>query len=352
MLSRAFRRMAGTTPKFTRGKYSIRVSKEKDVSFATAHVDDKFHHFILNGCWGLTAFATTTAFYQFVTNLHTVPITGRTQVVVFSREDDTAMGNQHAQEALAGKTLVNSGPRFKMVKDVASRLVAVADKIFEPGFQWQIYLVQDPQINACCFMGGKMFVYTGLLDFIDAMVEQGICSNKYNALATVLGHEIAHALARHTAETLSYLPLLLGLSVLTVDSELIASIFTFFCQLPFSRLHESEADHIGLMLMAAACYDPSEAPKFWEGMKLVNENGYDWFSTHPADEKRQKHLQELTADAISYQEKASWCVDMQTKVTQLIYKRITRRRATAGTTHSAEMAAMWDGMQAAAKPPQ
>ncbi|RHY25610.1 hypothetical protein DYB32_008200 [Aphanomyces invadans] len=194
-----------------------------------------------------------------------------------------------------------------------------------------------------------MFVYTGLLDFIDAMVEQGICSNKYNALATVLGHEIAHALARHTAETLSYLPLLLGLSVLTVDSELIASIFTFFCQLPFSRLHESEADHIGLMLMAAACYDPSEVRI---SMKLVNENGYDWFSTHPADEKRQKHLQELTADAISYQEKASWCVDMQTKVSQLIYKRITRRRATAGTTHSAEMAAMWDGMQAAAKPPQ
>ncbi|RHY23145.1 hypothetical protein DYB25_007427 [Aphanomyces astaci] len=310
MFSRAIRRVAATGPKFTRGKYSIRVSKEKDVSFATAHVDDPFHHFVLNGCWGLTALATSTAFYQFVTNLHTVPITGRTQ----------EMGNQHAKEALAGKTLVNSGPRFKMVKDVATRLVAVADKIFEPGFQWQIYV-------------------------------QGICSNKYNALATVLGHEIAHALARHTAETLSYLPVLIALSLLTVDSELIASIFTYFCQLPFSRLHETEADHIGLMLMAAACYDPSEAPKFWEGMKLVNEEGIDWFSTHPADDKRQKHLEQLTAEAIAYQDKASWCGDMQSKVSQLIYKRITRRRATAGTTHSAEMAAMWDGMQATTNQP-
>ncbi|KAG9405543.1 metalloendopeptidase [Aphanomyces cochlioides] len=261
MLARVARRVGLASNTRRMSNYSIRVTRETDVSFAVAHVDSTAHTVLLNGCWSVTALAGAAAFYQFVTNLHTVPITGRTQVVVFSREDDTEMGNQHAKEALAGKTIINNGPRFKMVKDVATRLVAVADKIFDPGFHWQIYLIDDPQVNACCFMGGKMFVYTGLLDFIDATVEQGIVTNKYNAIATVLGHEISHALARHTAETLSYLPLLLALTVMTVDSTLISSLCTFLWQLPFSRMHEKEADHIGLMLMAAACYDPSEVDK-------------------------------------------------------------------------------------------
>ncbi|KAH9120959.1 hypothetical protein LEN26_006532 [Aphanomyces euteiches] len=315
--------------------YSIRVTREKDVSFAMAHVDSTAHTVLLNGCWSVTALAGAAAFYQFVTNLHTVPITGRTQ----------EMGNQHAKEALVGKTIINNGPRFKMVKDVATRLVAVANKIFDPGFHWQIYLIDDPQVNACCFMGGKMFVYTGLLDFIDATVEQGIVTNKYNALATVLGHEISHALARHTAETLSYLPLLIALTVMTLDSTLISSMCTYLWQLPFSRMHEQEADHIGLMLMAAACYDPSEAPKFWEGMKLLNTNNFDWFSTHPADDKRQRYLEDLVAEAKAFQDKASWCGDMQNKVSKLIFRRVTRRSATVGTTHTAEMAAIFDGIK-------
>ncbi|CAK4550129.1 unnamed protein product [Aphanomyces euteiches] len=331
--------------------YRIRVTREKDVSFAMAHVDSTAHTVLLNGCWSVTALAGAAAFYQFVTNLHTVPITGRTQ----------EMGNQHAKEALVGKTIINNGPRFKMVKDVATRLVAVANKIFDPGFHWQIYLIDDPQVNACCFMGlsfldtalvtvttclgGKMFVYTGLLDFIDATVEQGIVTNKYNALATVLGHEISHALARHTAETLSYLPLLIALTVMTLDSTLISSMCTYLWQLPFSRMHEQEADHIGLMLMAAACYDPSEAPKFWEGMKLLNNNNFDWFSTHPADDKRQRYLEDLVAEAKAFQDKASWCGDMQNKVSKLIFRRVTRRSATVGTTHTAEMAAIFDGIK-------
>ncbi|CAK4077274.1 unnamed protein product [Aphanomyces euteiches] len=194
-------------------------------------------------------------------------------------------------------------------------------------------------------MGGKMFVYTGLLDFIDATVEQGIVTNKYNALATVLGHEISHALARHTAETLSYLPLLIALTVMTLDSTLISSMCTYLWQLPFSRMHEQEADHIGLMLMAAACYDPSEAPKFWEGMKLLNNNNFDWFSTHPADDKRQRYLEDLVAEAKAFQDKASWCGDMQNKVSKLIFRRVTRRSATVGTTHTAEMAAIFDGIK-------
>ncbi|KAF0715435.1 Aste57867_3359 [Aphanomyces stellatus] len=350
MFSRVLRRAgAAARPKFTRanGNYNIRVTKASDINFATAHVDSTAHTVLLHGCWGLTIFGAVAAFHQFVTNLHTVPITGRTQVVVFSREEDSKMGEEHAKEALAGKTQITSGPRFKMVKDVATRLVVVADKIFQPDFHWQIYLIEDPQINACCFMGGKMFVYTGLLDFIDSMVAKGVVTNKYNALATVLGHEVAHALARHTAENLSYLPLIVVLTLLSLDSELVSSILTYFYQLPFSRMHETEADHIGLMLMAAACYDPSEAPKLWAGMKLLSDDSFDWMSTHPASEKREEYLKELTAEAVAYQEKASWCEDMKTKVSKLIYRRVTRRTATVGTTHTAEMAAIWDGMNVA-----
>jgi predicted Zn-dependent protease len=84
----------------------------------------------------------------------------------------------------------------------------VSEHLFAPNFEWKIWLIDDPTIaNATCFPGGKIVVYTGILDKIDAAVEKNLCFHQYDAFAVVLSHEIAHALARHSAERLSYLPL-------------------------------------------------------------------------------------------------------------------------------------------------
>ncbi|OQR93786.1 metalloprotease family M48X [Achlya hypogyna] len=368
MLSRIVRSTIARVPKRRAyGNYSVRVVQPRDVTFYQAQVEAPLHaRLVMTGCWSLIGLGSVAAAYQFLTNLHTVPISGRTQVVVFSNEeiivsppltrlgDDLvqAMGNEHAEAAIKGATIITDGPRYRMVKDVASRLVVVAEKIFQTNYKWKVFLVDDPQVNACCFSGGIIFVYTGLLNAIDQFVADGHCKNKYNALATVVGHEIGHAVAKHTPETMSFLPLLIIVGLFGLDNNFIPTLFEYVCNLPFSRMHETEADHIGLMLMAAACYDPSEAASVWRGMKaLKGEDGdiLEFLSTHPADERREANLMGWVEEAVAYQASASWCKDIQDRVSNIIYKRVRQRQATVNTTHAAEMKAVLDGLQAASK---
>ncbi|POM64483.1 Metalloprotease family M48X, partial [Phytophthora palmivora] len=222
--------------------------------------------------WG-AVLGVTSATYQFLTNLHTVPITGRTQVVVLSREEECDLGNKAAQEELAGAKIIDDGPQLQLCIDVATRLVSVSEHLFPREYDWRVWLVDNPSsANACCAPGGKIIVQTGILDLIDFAVQKGICHNKHDALAVVMAHEIGHALARHTAESMSMLPLMYLQLVLGMESPLLKYIFQFAFNLPFSRSQEAEADHIGIMLLASACYDPSEAPRLWIDLTAGNAN--------------------------------------------------------------------------------
>ncbi|GLE08489.1 hypothetical protein PINS_up019697 [Pythium insidiosum] len=284
--------------------------------------------------WG-TALAVSSALYQFVTNLHSVPITGRTQVVALDQEEEIELGVKAAAEELKNAKIITTGPRVRMCVDVAARLVSVSEHLFPRQYDWRVWLVDAPSVaNACCFPGGKMIIYSGILDVVDAAVEKGLVDNKHDALAVILAHEIAHALARHTAERMSFLPLLYIQSVLGLQSPLLQYIFEFAMNLPFSRKQEMEADHIGLMLMASACYDPRTASKFWKAFGSVlktQEDGdstdddsddidFDFFSTHPSNKKRERVLESLETEALEHQKKASWCHEVKQRVQQLIQR--------------------------------
>ncbi|OWZ07234.1 Metalloprotease [Phytophthora megakarya] len=278
--------------------------------------------------WGAVV-GVVSATYQFLTNLHTVPITGRTQVVVLSREEECELGNKTAQEELAGAKLIDDGPQLQLCIDVATRLVSVSEHLFPREYDWQIWLVDNSSsANACCAPGGKIIVQTGILDLIDFSVQKGICRNKYDALAVVMAHEIGHALARHTAESMSMLPLLYLQLILGMESPLLKYIFQFAFNLPFSRSQEVEADHIGIMLLASACYDPSEAPRLWKAFTAFYANSeagevaldmdFDWMSTHPSNHKRERALDGLVEAALEMQRRSSWCAFLQQKVLEFV----------------------------------
>jgi metalloendopeptidase OMA1, mitochondrial len=106
--------------------------------------------------------------------------------------------------------------------------VGVSEHLFPREYDWRIWLVDSPSVaNACCYPGGKIIVYTGILDVIDAAVEKGLVANKHDALAVILAHEIAHALARHAGERMSYLPILYLQTALGYESPLLQYVFQF-----------------------------------------------------------------------------------------------------------------------------
>jgi len=163
--------------------------------------------------------------------------------------------------------------------------------------EWEVYVIDDKKTkNAFVLPGGKIFVFTGILPV----------SANDDGLATVLGHEIAHQVARHPAERMSYMKVLFGVSILLeslgLDVGMTRLLVTFVMQLPNSRTSESEADHIGLRLMSRACFNPGESTKMWQRMSESEGNqslgGVDFLSTHPANSKRIKKLEEWMPEAL------------------------------------------------------
>ena len=210
------------------------------------------------------------------------------------------MGATAYQQTLSEETLSTNQPYNEMVDRVGQRIATVANR---PDYEWEFRLIASPTQNAFCLPGGKVAVYEGILP---------ICQNEAG-LAVVMSHEIAHALARHGGERMSQGYLVNGLetalSVITQNQDAvvrermskaygIASKYGFV--LPYSRKHESEADQMGLLLMAKAGYDPSEAPAFWErfGAAQQGQKPPEFLSTHPADERRASELRELLPQAI------------------------------------------------------
>jgi metalloendopeptidase OMA1, mitochondrial len=229
------------------------------------------------------------------------PETGRAAKVGLSREQEAALGFQSYRQILSQMQTVNSGPEFQMVRTVASRL-ASATGTSGQGFQWEVSLVRDRQINAFCLPGGKIVVYTGILPV--AQNEAG--------LATVMGHEMAHATSRHGAQRVLQRNLtqtaITGLAVSFGDMDYdrqraimgaLGAGAQFGILMPFGRRHESEADEIGLMYMARAGYDPRESVRFWRRMDEASRGGPpEFLSTHPSHGTRVAQLQALMPKAL------------------------------------------------------
>ena len=225
--------------------------------------------------------------YYFTANREEVPLTGRTQLVDLSREQEMALGFQSYRQILARERVVSGGPQAELVRDIGRRIAAVSE---DPGFEWEFNLIDSDQANAFCLPGGKVAVYTGMLP---------IAANT-DGLAVIMGHEIAHAIARHGAERMAHQKLVqmgsMAASAAFSDMDyqtqsMVMGALGVGAQygvlLPFSRDHESEADYIGLVYAARACFDPTEAPELWRRMgEASSGQRAEFTSTHPSHETR------------------------------------------------------------------
>jgi metalloendopeptidase OMA1, mitochondrial len=234
---------------------------------------------------------------------------GRHQVVALNPQQEAQLGAQAFQQVLQESEVVRDGPLVAVVRRIGSRLAAASNnkdvlarlRLKPQHFEWDYRVVRSSQVNAFCLPGGKVVVYTGILPV--AETEDG--------LATVLGHEIGHALAHHGAERMAQQQLVqlgqvaIAQSLGNLDPRqqreilaLLGAGSQFGILLPFSRKHESEADHIGLLLMAAAGYDPREAIHFWQRMEKVGGGRRPEFtSTHPSHEHRVRDLKDWLPEA-------------------------------------------------------
>jgi predicted Zn-dependent protease len=241
----------------------------------------------------------------------TAPITGRKQLNFVGDSTMTQLGIQSYQQELSKAKLDQNPDHVAMVDRVAKRLEAAAEKEFHPNYQWQTTVIDDPNtVNAWCMPGGKIAVYSGILPL----------TQNDDGLAVVLGHEIAHALAHHGAERLSRMSLMqlgeAGLLAAVQAKDPSATQLTgaalgigsqLGVELPFSRQQESEADHIGLILMAKAGYDPAKAIDFWQRMAAYSKDKAPpaFLSDHPSDDQRvadiERELPEAKAAFVAHQ---------------------------------------------------
>lgn len=254
--------------------------------------------------------------YYWLTNRSEVPFTGRKQLVDISRDQEAQLGLQSYQQILSQeRVLPQNAPEAQVVRDVAVRLikaVRMLDPKADPGFEWEVNVVQSNQANAFALPGGKLAIYTGIFP---------VTANA-DGLAAVMGHEIAHAIARHGAERMAYQKLVkvgsmaAGVSMSDMDPgqrqmvmQALGAGASFGVLLPFSREHESEADHMGLLFAAAACFDPREAPRLWERMGAASQGGgprpSEFASTHPSHETRIRQLNEWMPEAMAV--RAKYC---------------------------------------------
>lgn len=240
--------------------------------------------------------------FQFASSEKITNEAGRTVRLALSQDQEAALGLQSYRQVLAESRVVGSGPQYERVKNVATRLAAVTGDAGRK-FDWRVSVVESDQVNAFCLPGGKIVVYTGILSV--AQNDAG--------LATVMGHEMAHATLRHGSERLlkqkTTQTALTGVQFSLGDMDyqqqravmgVIGAGAKFGLLLPFSREHESEADMIGLLYMARAGFDPREAVALWQRMGRASSGGQslEFMSTHPSNEKRIEQLKALLPKAL------------------------------------------------------
>ena len=250
--------------------------------------------------WTASLYAAATATLIIWAGCKTAPVTGRRQLLVVPEKQEISMGVKAYGEMLAKERPTQNQRLADMVNRVGRRIAAVANK---PEYEWEFRVIASPQQNAFALPGGKVAVYEGILS---------VCENEAG-LAVVMSHEVAHALARHGGERMSQHMAAAGVGkvVQAVTRErapehekMILAVYgagsKYGVLLPYSRKHESEADHIGLMLMARAGYDPREAPRFWQRFAAASKGKKppEFLSTHPSDQTRADTLQSLLPEAL------------------------------------------------------
>ncbi len=236
------------------------------------------------------------------------PITGRKQVLLMPKSQEISLGIAAYQDVLKNETLSTNPHYIEMVNRVGKRIALATGEQYD----WEFKVIASDVQNAFCLPGGKVAVYEGILP---------ICENEAG-LAVVMSHEIAHAVARHGGERLSQGMMVNGakkaVAWVTQDLEetnrqITLAAFGVVTEvgfiLPYSRAHESEADAMGLVYMAKAGYDPSEAPRFWKRFAAASagaEKPPEFLSTHPSDDRRANDLEAQLPQAMElYREAAA-----------------------------------------------
>lgn len=246
----------------------------------------------------------------------TVPITGRKSFSLIPDATMMSMSFQQYDEFLKTNHVSKDAKKTAMIRRVGRRIQKAVEKYFAEnnlsdelkGYDWEFNLVESKDVNAWCMPGGKVVFYTGILP---------ICKDEAG-IATVMGHEIAHAIAEHGSErmTQGLLTQLGGMALQValqkepqLTQQLAMTAFGIGAQvgvlLPFSRLHESEADHLGLIFMSMAGYNPNRAIDFWKRMaaKKGGQAPPEFLSTHPSDQTRINNLRKLLPEAMQYYKK-------------------------------------------------
>lgn len=252
----------------------------------------------------------------FLISCSSVPITGRKQLNLIPSSTMLSMSSSQYTDFLNSNKLSDNKQEVDMVNRVGTRIQHAVEKYFSDknmssqldGYKWEFHLVVDSEANAWCMPGGKVVVYTGILPI----------TKDENGLAVVLGHEISHAVAKHGDERMSQSLLTeLGGMALSeaiknkpqLTQQLWMTAFGVGAQygvlLPFSRTQESEADHLGLIFMAMAGYDPHGALTFWQRMEEANKGQSvpEFLSDHPADETRIEDIKKELPEAMNYYNK-------------------------------------------------
>jgi predicted Zn-dependent protease len=225
------------------------------------------------------------------------PLTNRSQFMMISPDQEMALGATEAKKVVEASKISTDIKLQDRVKRIGAKIAAVSGR---SDFAWEFTVIQDDTPNAFCLPGGKVFFYTGILKITE----------NDDQIATVMGHEIAHALARHGAERMSMQNASnIGAQVLAVALNVPAQYQNLYAQaygvtsqvgliLPYSRTFEHEADQIGLYLMWKAGYNPAQAVKFWENMARLSKSSQKppaFLSTHPADEERIREIRAYIA---------------------------------------------------------
>jgi predicted Zn-dependent protease len=220
------------------------------------------------------------------------PVTGRQQLIVLPESQDAQLGLQAYEQILAESTISNDQALNRRVQEVGRRIAAASP---QPDWDWQFTLIENDEPNAFALPGGKVGVNTGLFQ---------VAQND-DQLAAVMGHEVAHAIARHGAERMSQQVLMqaglagLGIATGPAYAELAAQAATLAVILPYSRTQEAEADHIGLIYMAEAGYDPREAIVLWQNFEAFGgARPPEFLSTHPAPGSRIDNLRRLLPEVM------------------------------------------------------
>ena len=227
----------------------------------------------------------------------TTPVSKRSALILIPKAQEISLGIQSYKQILKKEKESENKQLNQIIRRVGQRIASVSDM---PNLKWEIKLIESDQKNAFALPGGKIAIYTGILSV--AKNEAG--------LATVMSHEIAHVIARHGAQRMTQQMLLQGAMIgaglsmknrtqrnIVLSALGVGVLYGF--TLPFSRLHESEADQIGLIYMAKAGYDPNEAISFWQRFSQIKgDNGPpEWASTHPADLTRMQGLRSYLSRA-------------------------------------------------------